>query len=122
MTQIDRLIYLAGLAGTVGPQVAERFRVKCSEGAGKCWLWHGTFDSRGRPQFWFRRRQWRAYRFAWLLFRGHDPAGRDVHHKCHNPACINPRHLCLVAHQRHGAWSANVRNGNGGATGGDLPY
>lgn len=60
-----------------------------------CWLWtaHRSLDGYGSMHA--GRKQWRAHRLAWVLFRGPIPDGHFVCHRCDVPLCVNPDHLFL---------------------------
>jgi len=64
-----------------------------------CWLWTASETQFGYGQINYKRRPERAYRLAWLLYRGEIPRGALVCHKCDNPPCCNPDHLFLGTHQ-----------------------
>ncbi len=59
----------------------------------ECWEWtahrnrghYGVFSLNGRNII--------ASRASYLLFVGSISPGYEVHHTCHNPGCINPKHL-----------------------------
>jgi len=39
---------------------------------------------------------------AWELFNGREvPKGLEVRHSCHNPPCVNPKHLSIGTHQQN---------------------
>lgn len=42
-----------------------------------------------------------AHRIAYELFIGKPPAGLDVHHKCENQLCCNPKHLEALTRKGH---------------------
>lgn len=78
-----------------------------------CWRWKGskvTGTEYGRFQL--RNRILRAHRASFAFFVGPLEEGDDVHHRCRNEWCINPRHLEAMPHTEHGAHSADDRWGD----------
>lgn len=61
-------------------------------GIDECWPWLGYTDPAGYGQFSFEGKKKRAHRIA-VRFTRTDPTDKVVRHLCHNPSCVNPRHL-----------------------------
>jgi hypothetical protein len=61
----------------------------------ECILWDGAL-SNGYGQVRYKGKRSNASRVSLIEATGRDPEGLDAAHKpevCHNPSCINPRHL-----------------------------
>lgn len=85
--------------GDLGPKrpFTERFWSKVNRTSG-CWLWTAAVNKGGYGKFGQGPKGGRtlpAHRVAWELTHGPIPEGLCVLHKCDNPPCVNPDHLCL---------------------------
>jgi hypothetical protein len=65
----------------------------------QCLIWTGALLRSGYGSLALRlageKRESRAHRVAWIVFRGPIPAGMQVLHRCDTPACVNVEHLFL---------------------------
>jgi hypothetical protein len=72
-------------------------------GPDDCWEWTRALAWNGYGLFTVKHHQQvRAHRFSYVIYKGPLPASRGkprsadyqvVRHKCHNPKCVNPKHL-----------------------------
>lgn len=68
----------------------------------ECWLYVGpAYWSKGYPIINRHNKNWIVSRFIWYILTGRDYRGKEVHHKCHTRACINPFHLEELTSKRH---------------------
>jgi hypothetical protein len=85
----------------------ERFMAMVKKTETGCWEWIGSkVKGYGVLHLWEkeRRKRVKAYRFIWTHLLGREaPDGKELHHKCENPACVNPSHLELLTYKEHKA-------------------
>jgi hypothetical protein len=79
----------------LSPSDLHRFWSKVSKGdSGKCWPWMATVNGSGHGRFFFEGRLHGAHRISFFIANGRLTDGLYVCHKCDNPPCCNPIHLC----------------------------
>lgn len=90
------------------PTFEKRFWAKVDKrGPNDCWAWTGAANGRGYGSIWRSPRLERAHRMAYELAYGAIPDGLVVDHMCHNPKCVNPRHLRICTQAQ------NLQNARG---------
>lgn len=68
---------------------------------GDCWIWVGAKDRKGYGRVSYGHANCElAHRMAYIAFNGQIP-NKLLHHRCQNPACINPAHLEPTTHKIH---------------------
>ena len=60
-----------------------------------CWRWKGRLNHWGYGMLTIHKKNERAHRISWLIYKGEIPKGLLVCHSCDNPICSNPEHLWL---------------------------
>lgn len=79
-----------------------------------CWNWIQYKNRRGYGRV--QRRELRkvtktqyAHRAGYMMIHGFYPPSVDIHHRCENPACVNPDHLEAIEHGLHlqGHWQGD---------------
>lgn len=68
-----------------------------------CWNWVGPRLSNGYGSCHIEGIKTTAHRAQFWLFNGKIERGHEIHHKCHNPSCVNLDHLeslSIFAHSR----------------------
>jgi hypothetical protein len=59
-----------------------------------CWIWKGACDGDSYGVLGDSARGIvKAHRWSYEFFKGQIPAGKELHHICENPTCVNPSHL-----------------------------
>lgn len=82
--------------------VADRLwaRTDKTGGALACWIWQGCVKRNGYGAIHVgpnRGQTDMVHRVAWSVVNGRPvPTGMEVDHRCHQPLCVNPRHLQVV--------------------------
>jgi hypothetical protein len=83
-------------------KIIERFLSKVNrDGPNGCWIWTASRSRQGYGQFRFRGQPIHAHRLSYRLSVGPIPDGKHLHHKCQNPACVNPVHLEVLTPREH---------------------
>lgn len=66
-------------------------------GEGECWIWTGYKSKYGYGTFHLAGRSHSAHRISFAIEYGYLPEGREIHHLCGNPSCMNPGHLGVLS-------------------------
>jgi hypothetical protein len=78
-------------------------RVVKDEGVNPCYRWIGDTNAAGYGRFSVDGQVVRAYRWIWEQRNGPIPTGKQLHHLCENPACVNVDHLRALTPAEHNA-------------------
>ena len=66
-----------------------------------CWEWVGAITPNGYGQMGYKRKKYSPHRFAYQLFSGPIPQGKEIDHLCRNRRCCNPNHLEAVTRREN---------------------
>jgi hypothetical protein len=76
-----------------------------------CWKWKHGLNYEGYGHFRVRRKTLSAHRYSYQKFVGPVPEGKELHHLCDHPWCVNPEHLKPVTSLEHAR--TRDQSGNG---------
>jgi len=81
----------------------ERFWEKVDKnGPDGCWIWIVSLNSNGYGQIFVDGKKTEAHIVSWKMYNNKKiPNGCVIHHKCHNPKCVNPNHLQCISKKQH---------------------
>ena len=83
---------------------ADYLRANLSPAAGPletpCLVWQGSCRG-GYGDIWYKRRNYRVHRLAYIIANGPIPPGLHVVHSCNNGLCSNPLHLRVGTKAEH---------------------
>lgn len=67
-----------------------------------CWIYGGALSPGGYGEVdGVRAPGVKAHRITYWRFVGPIPRGRELHHVCRRPACVNPHHMVALTKQQH---------------------
>lgn len=70
-----------------------KFLARVEKDRSGCWLWREHKSTTGYGRIRVGKKMKKAHRVSYELFVGRIPEGAWVLHSCHNPQCVNPKHL-----------------------------
>lgn len=83
-------------------KIEAKFWSRVSKGGpDECWNWTGYINQSGHGRFCNGERNELVHRYSFRLAFGTIRKNRLIHHKCENPACVNPKHLQSVVPRQH---------------------
>lgn len=66
-----------------------------------CHTWTGGTNASGHGVIMVKGKRMYVHRIVYQLTYGRLWTNHDVRHKCHNPACVNPKHLQCLTRREH---------------------
>lgn len=82
---------------------------------GDCLVWTGLRNPQGYGQVSWRGKTLSAHRFMWEKHNGPIPEGIEIDHICHNPPCVELKHIRLATRKENARyrWGAMPNNASG---------
>lgn len=80
-----------------------------------CWIWTRYCDPLGYGHVNVDGQMKLAHRVAYELLIGPIPEGKESHHVCENPSCVNPAHIEPLTPTEHGLTRRKNHCANGHA-------
>ena len=77
-----------------------------------CWTWNGYRQPTGYGRLRYQGRSILAHRLAYELTVGPIQLGKQLHHRCANPPCVNPAHLVQVTGSENNAQRDRTKLGS----------
>jgi hypothetical protein len=74
-----------------------------------CWVWQRSLNNKGYGTMTRKGKRVYAHVFYYVVAKGPVPEGLELHHKCENPPCVNPRHLEPVTHKANLRFSGHTK-------------
>ena|SRR5271155_1695554 len=71
------------------------------EKTSSCWFWKAGCFKAGYGAVRYNGKAQYAHIVAYLLSGNVIPEGKELHHTCENPPCVNPKHLKPMIHGEH---------------------
>jgi hypothetical protein len=68
----------------------------------ECWHWPGAKSRQGYAYIRVGRKIETVHRLLYTVLVGRVPRGRELHHRCYDPGCVNPHHLEPLRKAVHG--------------------
>jgi len=75
-------------------------KVDKSAGPDGCWPWTGYVNEKGYGQCRFDGKKAGSHRIAWELTHHESLGSREIDHRCHTRACVNPSHLRIATRKQ----------------------